>query len=94
MKYQYREHKLQENKEQKENSVMINFMTGEETKGELHLADIGLEKCAAYLADKLADFMKRGGDANNFTTQDIFDDRRQNEKDSGNLREVQLLRAD
>lgn len=55
-----------------ENVVTIDFETKKERKGKINFKKSVIKRAGSALSSKLLDYMKKGGDINNLTPENIF----------------------
>ena len=56
----------------KKNIQSINFITNKERVGKSNFYPSVIENCGTTLANRLIDYMKKGGDINNLTPDNVF----------------------
>ena len=54
------------------NIQSINLITNKERKGQANFYTSVIENCGTTLANRLIDYMKKGGDINNLTPDNLF----------------------
>ena len=54
------------------NIQSINFMTNKERVGKSNFYPSVIENCGTTLANRLIDYIKKGGDINNLTPDNVF----------------------